>query len=142
MSATGSGSPSRRVLHLRRGQGRHYALGSMQAVFLADEEETRSAYSISEWWLEPRTDGPGPHAHEANDDIFYVIQGCMTFIVDGRSIDAMRGDFVRVPAGVVHDFANRSDERAGVLNFYVPGGFEREMPDIVAWFAQQAPPQR
>ena len=139
MTAASNPMPANGVIHLRRGEGRHYALGAMRAVFLADEDETRSAYSISEWWLEPHTDGPGAHQHEANDDIFYVIEGTMTFLVGGQLLDATPGDFVRVPAGVTHDFSNRSDARAGLLNFYVPGGFEREMPAIVAWFAQPAP---
>lgn len=117
------------------GEGRAYAMGAMSAVFKADEDETGAAYSISEWWLEPRTDGPGPHSHAANDDIFYVIEGVMSFLIGEDWIDVPRGGFVRAAPGVTHDFANRSDQRAGVLNIYVPGGFERDMPKIVDWFA-------
>jgi mannose-6-phosphate isomerase-like protein (cupin superfamily) len=137
MSQPISTVPPDGVIHLRRGEGRHYALGAMQAVFLADEEETRSVYSISEWWLDPHTPGPGAHSHEANDDIFYVLEGTMTFLVGERTVEATRGDFIRVPAGTTHDFGNRHEVRAGVLNIYIPGGFEREMAGIVAWFAQQ-----
>jgi hypothetical protein len=39
------------------GQGRVYPMGKMTAVFKADGPETLDAYSISEWWLEPRTYG-------------------------------------------------------------------------------------
>jgi mannose-6-phosphate isomerase-like protein (cupin superfamily) len=119
-------------------QGRHYAMGAMRAVFKADEAETAATYSISEWWLEPRTAGPGAHSHEANDDVFYVIEGTVRFRVGERWIDAPQGSFIRVPAGVTHDFANDTDVRAGFLNIYVPGGFERDMPGIVDWFARAA----
>lgn len=122
------------VLH--PGQGRAYAMGAMHAVFKADEAETDCAYSISEWFLEPHSPGPGPHSHDAHDDVFYVIEGVMSFLIGDDWIDAPRGTFVRAAPGVTHDFANRSDARAGVLNLYIPGGFERDMPAIVDWFAK------
>ncbi|WP_255987456.1 cupin domain-containing protein [Chitinolyticbacter albus] len=123
------------VIVLPAGSGRHYALGPMQASFLADGEETANRYSISEWWLDPHTEGPGAHHHDANDDVFYVIGGTMSFLAGDAWFDAAPGTFVRIPAGVTHDFANRGQTRAGVLNFYIPGGFEAEMPAIVDWFA-------
>jgi len=119
------------------GEGRTYALGTMSGVFKADEDETAAAYSIAEWWLEPHSPGPGPHCHESNDDIFYVIEGTVRFLLEDQTIDAPKGAFVRVPPGVVHDFANTTDSKAGLLNIYVPGGFEREMPAIVDWFAKR-----
>ena len=110
-------------------------MGRLRAVFKADLSETRNAYSISEWWVEPHTKGPGPHTHE-EDDVFYVLEGTMTFFVGDRWIDAPRGAFVLAPGGVAHDFENRSSSRAGVLNFSVPGGFEVEMPAIADWFRE------
>ncbi len=118
-------------------EGRHYPLGAMRAVFKADEGETKAAYSISEWWLEPHTSGPGAHSHEANDDMFYVIEGTARFLIGEEWIDAPKGSFVRAPAGTMHDFANATDQRVGLLNIYIPGGFERDMPAIVDWFAKQ-----
>jgi quercetin dioxygenase-like cupin family protein len=118
------------------GEGRAYPMGQMEAIFKADEQETGAAYSISEWWLEPQTAGPGAHSHEAHDDIFYVIEGVMSFQIGDAWIDVPKGGFVRAAPGVTHDFANRSDARAGLLNVYVPGGFERDMPAIVDWFAR------
>ena len=110
----------------------------MRGVFKADEDETAATYSISEWWLEPHSSGPGAHSHEANDDIFYVIEGTARFLLGDKWIEAQKGTFVRVPPGVVHDFANETDSRMGLLNIYVPGGFEREMSEIVDWFAKRA----
>jgi mannose-6-phosphate isomerase-like protein (cupin superfamily) len=124
------------VIHIPSGGGRSYLMGGMSSVFLADGEETADTYSISEWWLDPRQPGPGAHSHEANDDIFYVIEGVVTFLVGDQRVDASRGAFVRVPAGVLHDFENNSDARAGFLNIYIPGGFEQEMPAIVQWFKE------
>jgi mannose-6-phosphate isomerase-like protein (cupin superfamily) len=123
---------------LRPGEGRVYPMGRIAAVFKADGIETKDRYSISEWWLEPHTQGPGAHSH-AEDDVFYVIEGVMSFLVDGKWVDAPKGSFVLAPAGVTHDFENRGDTRAGVLNFSIPGGFEEAMPGIVQWFAEHPP---
>ena len=84
-------------------EGRSYAMPSMRAVFKADGDETGDAYSISEWWLEPGTNGPGAHSHP-EDDVFYVIDGTMSVLVGDRWIEAPRGSFVLISGGVTHDF--------------------------------------
>jgi hypothetical protein len=38
-------------------------MGRIAAIFKADESESESRYSISEWWLESHTQGPGVHSH-------------------------------------------------------------------------------
>lgn len=132
-----SDSERLRPIVLGPGEGRAYAMGAMNAVFKADEAETAATYSISEWFLEPHSSGPGPHSHADHDDIFYVIEGTMSVLVGDDWVDAGVGSFVRAPAGTTHDFANRTDRRAGVLNIYIPGGFERDMAGIVEWFENQ-----
>lgn len=123
---------------LQPGAGRAYPMGRISSVFKADCDETASRYSISEWSLEPNTKGPGAHSHE-DDDVFYVLEGTMSILVDGRWIDAERGAFVLIPGGMTHDFENRSRTRATVLNFSAPGGFEEHMPSIAEWFAEHPP---
>lgn len=119
------------------GAGRAYPMGRISAVFKADAEETAHGYSISEWWLEPDTKGPHAHSHP-EDDVFYVIEGTMSILVDDCWIEAPRGAFVLIPGGTTHTFENRSDARAGMLNFG-NGPFEHEMPAIAAWFAEHPP---
>ncbi|MGH4014659.1 MAG: cupin domain-containing protein [Pseudonocardiaceae bacterium] len=93
---------------------------------------------MSEWWLEPNTTGPGAHSHP-EDDVFYVIEGSMAILVADHWIEAPQGSFVLVPAGITHDFENRSSAPAGVLNFSYPGAFEQHMPSIVEWFTNNPP---
>jgi mannose-6-phosphate isomerase-like protein (cupin superfamily) len=126
------------VIFLRPGAGRHYDAGPMHAVFKADGDETADRYCVSEWWLDAGQPGPGPHSHEANEELFYVVEGEMSFLAGDDWIDAPRGSFLRIPAGVTHDFENRGDARAGVLNVFVPGGFEPLMPRIVEYMSGQS----
>ncbi len=131
--------PGRRTpVILGPGEGRKYPMGRISAVFKADNDETRGRYSVSEWWLEPNTTGPGPHTHE-DDDVFYVLEGTMTFLVGEHWTDAKAGSFVLVPGNTTHDFENRGPVRAGVLNLSVPGTFEPDMPAIAEWFEKHPP---
>jgi mannose-6-phosphate isomerase-like protein (cupin superfamily) len=123
----------RNPIHLPPGGGRAFDMGPLRAVFKADCDETRGKYSISEWWLEPYTRGPGSHSHE-EDDVFFVIEGTMSFLVGGKWFDAPKGSFVVAPGGTPHDFENRSAKRAGALNVSVPGDFEPHMEGIAEWF--------
>lgn len=140
MEQTPSSQPPspRSPVVLRAGEGRTYAMGDITAVFKADGAETHGRYSISEWWLEPRTRGPGAHSHD-EDDLFFVLEGTMSILVGERWVQAERGAFVLVPGGVTHDFENRGATRAGVLNLTIPGDFEAHMPSIVSWFRDHPP---
>lgn len=125
------------VLLLNSGEGRVYNCGTMTALFKADENETNERYSVSEWILEPNSDGPGAHQHEENDEVFYMLEGVLSFLVGEDWINAEKGAFLRIPAKTLHDFKNESAAKAVVLNFFIPGGFERNMPAIVNWLEEK-----
>jgi mannose-6-phosphate isomerase-like protein (cupin superfamily) len=128
----------RRPVVLGPGEGRAYPMGRISAVFKADGAETGQRYAISEWWLDPHTTGPGRHSHP-EDDVFYVLAGTMSVLVDTEWVDAPAGSFVLVPGGVPHDFENRGAERAGLLNLKSKANFEDELPGFAEWFAEHPP---
>jgi mannose-6-phosphate isomerase-like protein (cupin superfamily) len=70
----------RKQIVVKPGQGRTYDMGRIKAIFKADNEETSNQYSVSEWWLDANTKGPGIHTHD-EDDVFYVLEGTMSFFV-------------------------------------------------------------
>jgi quercetin dioxygenase-like cupin family protein len=128
----------RKGIFLGANEGRRYSMGSMSAIYKADGDETESRYEVSEWWLEPHTQGPSAHSHP-EEAVFYVIEGTMTFLMGEEWKDAATGTFVLVPGGMTHSFENRSDAKAGMLFVGVPGGFELEMPGLEEWFAKNPP---
>lgn len=135
----------RKPLVVRPGEGRAYDMGRMRAVFFADGDEAHGRYSISEWWLEPRTPGPGTHDHP-EDHLFIVLTGTLRLELDGEPQDAPAGSYAVIPGGVPHDFHNPGDERCGFVSINVPAGFENAMPSIVDWFSrnplkEMKPPQ-
>ena len=128
-------SSARKPLVVRPAQGRRYEMGRMRAIFFADGKETDSRYSISEWWLEPRTPGVGPHSNP-EDHILYVLAGTVSLLIDDKWTDATRGCYAVIPGGITHAFENRGSEECGFISINAPGGFEQKMPDIVKWFAE------
>jgi quercetin dioxygenase-like cupin family protein len=57
------------------------------------------------------------------DEIFYVLDGEITFQRGNERIDARAGDSVFMPRGVQHGFAVRT-ETASLLQVFTPGGLE------------------
>lgn len=131
-----SGAGDRKPLLVRPGEGRAYDMGRMRAVFFADGEETDDRYSISEWWLEARTEGPGVHSHP-DDHIFCVLEGTLSLLIDGKRAEAPRGSYALIPGGVSHDFDNPGGEACRFISINVPAGFEQMMPKLVKWFADK-----
>ena len=50
--------------------------------------------------------------------------------VGDSDIDASAGSYILVPPGVVHTFANTSDEPVRFLNISAPGGLENYLRDL------------
>jgi len=56
-----------------------------------------------------------PHWHDDLDEVFYVLEGKIEFLLDGQWRRAVAGSTVFVPAGTVHAFRNASDQPARQL---------------------------
>jgi mannose-6-phosphate isomerase-like protein (cupin superfamily) len=125
----GQADDVRKPLAVPAGQGRLYDMGRMQAIFKADGDETAGRYSISEWWLDPHTRGPGVHAHD-DDHIFYVIEGSLSFWIGDHWAHLEKGGYAIITGGTPHDFQNRGPVRAGFISLNTPGGFEERMAGI------------
>jgi quercetin dioxygenase-like cupin family protein len=116
---------------LAPGAGRAYRIGPMRGVYKADGPETDDRYCVSEWSVEPGQLGPGPHSHEAGEELFLVTEGTISFLAGDEWVDAPAGTFIRIPVGITHDFANRTDEPATAFNVLIPGGFEASFREWV-----------
>jgi mannose-6-phosphate isomerase-like protein (cupin superfamily) len=91
--------------------------------FLARSADT-PRFNLALITIQPHRDGPPGHAHAAEDDAFYILEGELTFTVEGEEVVAGPGTFVLVPPGVHHTFANRGDEPVRLVNIHAPAGFD------------------
>jgi quercetin dioxygenase-like cupin family protein len=80
-----------------------WCAGALSTVKAASEQ-TAGAYSLIED-LAPQGSGPPLHRHQADDEAFYVLDGAMTFYLEGEEpVEASAGSFVHIPGGTVHAF--------------------------------------
>jgi quercetin dioxygenase-like cupin family protein len=112
------------------GEGERIAAGASTAVMKATAETTGGAFSMSEATFPAGMNGPPPHAHRHTTDTFYVLEGTLHMRVGDSEIDASAGSYILVPPGIVHTFANISDERVRFLNISAPGGLEKYLRDL------------
>jgi mannose-6-phosphate isomerase-like protein (cupin superfamily) len=101
--------------------GEGHRVGNVE--FLARTQDT-PRFNLSMITIQPHRDGPPVHQHAAEDDSFYMLDGELTFFVDGEEVVAGPGTFVLVPPEVPHTFANRGDEPARFVNVHAPAGFD------------------
>jgi quercetin dioxygenase-like cupin family protein len=90
----------------------------MPLTMLCEGRETGGAWSLFEEEV-PLGMGPPPHRHDW-DEAYYILEGKIEFMIDGRPVSSSRGDFNYLPRGTVHGFKGASDTPARVLIFAAP----------------------
>ena len=60
------------------------------------------------------------HSHDHFEETIYGIAGILTWTVDGKSIDVVPGQALRIPRSAVHRFDNNGSENAKVLCAITP----------------------
>ena len=100
--------------------GEGHRVGNVE--FLARSADT-PRFNLAVIVIQPHRDGPPKHLHEDEDDSFYILEGELTFGVEGEEVVAGPGTFVLVPPGVEHTFSNRGDTPVRMVNIHAPAGF-------------------
>ncbi len=81
-------------------------------VFTATSAETGGEYVRFECFVEPSGFVAAAHVHPLQEELFEIIEGSVTFKIDGRELPTRPGDRVLVPAGTRHQFWNAGEEEA------------------------------
>lgn len=92
--------------------------------FLITSEETGGSYALWEEWANPGSGTP-PHIHHKEHEVFYILEGEMTFFKDGQPVVAKAGTLVHVPSGVLHNYVNQTQNIVHMMVMVTPGGFEQ-----------------
>jgi len=93
-------------------------------------EQTGRAYAVIDMLVPPQG-GPGPHAHTAFQESFYVMEGEIVVKTESQTYTAGKGSFVNIPlGGIVHDFKNMTDTTAHLLCVLTPAGMEGMFQEI------------
>ena len=123
-------------------QGRTVAVVGDVYRFLATGEDTDGKYALWEA-IVPPGGGPPPHVHSREEEGFYVLEGEITFTVNGERVVATAGTFANLPVGTPHSFKNETDRPARMLISLAPAGLEQMFFEVgvpLAEGATTAPP--
>ena len=84
-------------------QGRIVAVLGDVYRFLATGEDTDGKYALWEATVPPGG-GPPPHVHSREEEGFYILEGEITFTVNGERVVATAGMFANMTVGTPHSF--------------------------------------
>ena len=90
-------------------------------ILLAQNQTEEGAYSLLHLTANPGFETPY-HLHHAEDEAFYVLEGGVTVVHDGKTIEAGTGSYIFLERGVPHGFRNPRDTTARLLIHAIPGG--------------------
>ena len=118
-------------------EGRTFAVVGDVYRFLATGDETNGKYSMWEA-IVPPGGGPPPHVHSREEEGFYILEGEITFTVNGEKIVATAGMFANMPVGTPHSFKNESNKPAKMLISVAPAGLEHMFMEVGVSLAEGA----
>lgn len=72
--------------------------------------------------------------HKIAEELYYVLSGSGTALLNGEPYELKAGDFLRLPPGTTHGFITR-DEPLLMLDIHVPGS----RPDRDVYFVGETP---
>ena len=112
------------------GEGQKIAVNGIEIYLKAKAQQTNGYWSMIEYVLPPSLPGPAPHFHKKTQEMFYILEGTLQFVLDGKAIDAPAGTLVVVPQGSIHTFKNVSPDYVRFQVWFSPGGMEQYFIDV------------
>lgn len=111
---------------LSAGEGSSYSFG-VNFTVKAGESSGGAGAAVMEY-ATAKGEEPPDHTHETEDEMFYVLEGAVSFRAGDETFDVERGGFVFLPSGVEHGYTIRSDGEVRLLVITSPS-----RPDSRGW---------
>lgn len=119
---------------LKAGEGWIYRFGIDFTVKASEVQQGNGAAFME--YVTRRSEEPPSHTHETEDEMFYVLEGAITFRCGEETFDLEKGDFIFLPSGIEHGYTINSDDPVRLLVVTAPvregtsagwGGFVADM---------------
>jgi mannose-6-phosphate isomerase-like protein (cupin superfamily) len=120
------------VVHTRMGaRGRSWwGPGDMYTCLVTGEESGGALFALD--CLVGVGGGPPKHCHNAEDELFSITAGSITFTAGDVTLEVSAGDSVFVPRGTPHAYTNKGPEAARMIAVYTPAGMEGWFREVYA----------
>jgi mannose-6-phosphate isomerase-like protein (cupin superfamily) len=110
-------------------------VGPTRIRVLEDGSRTDNRIGAIATMLPSGVAGPPQHRHLMHDETFLVTSGILRFTLGDTHRDAKVGDYVVVPFGAPHTFANVSGASVEFFGTFTPAyyvNYFRELADLIA----------
>lgn len=97
-------------------------LGDLVEI-IVDGSKTGGRLTVAMHHARPSSQPP-LHEHDAEDEIFFILEGEITYWAQGITATLGAGDFILLPKDVPHSFQVSPDREARWLVILAPSGFE------------------
>lgn len=124
---------TRRILHVSTGaEANVQRLGpyALESLIAEADEGAMTAYRVT---IAPGSTTAISH-HKIAEELYYVLEGQGTALLDGQECPLKAGDFLRLPPGTKHGFITTS-EALVMLDIHSPGS----RPDRDVYFDGEPP---
>lgn len=121
------------------GQGSILRAFGEEVTILLDAKQTGGQFTLVTT-ITPPGGGPPPHFHENEDELLHVLEGRVSFLVDGKWTETTPGATVFAPRKSVHTFKNVGDRPSKLLVQITPSGFENFFAAAAIEFAKPGGP--
>ena len=99
------------------------AFGST-SVFKLESHHTGNALCLAIAETPPGA-GPPPHVHRRDDEVFFVLEGELSFLTVTGWVLAPKGSVIYAPRGAPHTFRNQGSTPSRHLVLTLPSGFDQ-----------------
>jgi quercetin dioxygenase-like cupin family protein len=119
---------------LEADEGWTYRFG-VDFVVKASEVQEGSGVAFLEY-VTRKGEEPSSHTHKTEDEIFYILEGAVTFQCGGETFSVKKGGFIFLPRGIEHSYTILNDDPVRMIVVTAPvrekvkggwGGFVSDM---------------
>ncbi len=123
-----------RPYSLKAGEGWTYQFG-IDFIVKSGEAQTGSGAAILEY-VTKKGEEPPDHTHPTEDEMFYVLEGAISFRCGEEKFELQKGGFIFLPHGIEHGYSIENEDSVRLLVITSPiregisvgwGGFVSDM---------------
>lgn len=119
---------------IKKGQARynkHLPFGKNPNDLKVSKKDTAGGFALLEYEGKEKT-GPHLHVHHAQDELFFVVEGCYKFRVGEEYHELKEGDCIFLPRAIPHTWIQTSDYGRLIYLVSPAGSFEDFFEEIIS----------